>query len=107
MPPEKQYESVPGCTIVEVIVALVITSIVKTAIYSVYTAQQKSYMSQAGEDVPDRVIAENIASHSFTCLDVVISISILTVGLLGVATMRTTANRGNDNAYRVRKMERA
>jgi len=37
----------------------------------------------------------------FTILEVVIAISILSVGLLGVAIMQTTAIRGNDDAYRV------
>ena len=37
----------------------------------------------------------------FTLLEVVIAISVLTVGLLAVATMQTAAIRGNDNAYRV------
>ena len=37
----------------------------------------------------------------FTLLEVVIAISILTVGLLAVAGMQTAAIRGNDNAYRV------
>ena len=37
----------------------------------------------------------------FTLLEVIIAISILTVGLLGVATMQTAAIRGNDAAYRI------
>ena len=37
----------------------------------------------------------------FTLLEVVIAISILTVGLLAVATMQTAAIRGNDIAYSV------
>ncbi len=37
----------------------------------------------------------------FTLLEVIIAISILTVGLLAVATMQTAAIRGNDAAYRI------
>ena len=37
----------------------------------------------------------------FTLLEVIIAISILTVGLLAVASMQTAAIRGNDTAYRV------
>ena len=37
----------------------------------------------------------------FTLLEVIIAISILTVGLLAVASMQTAALRGNDAAYRV------
>ena len=37
----------------------------------------------------------------FTLLEVIIAISILTVGLLAVASMQTAAIRGNDAAYRV------
>ena len=37
----------------------------------------------------------------FTLLEVMIAITILTVGLLAVAGMQTAAIRGNDNAYRV------
>ena len=37
----------------------------------------------------------------FTLLEVIISISILTVGLLAVAAMQTSAIRGNDSAYHV------
>jgi len=37
----------------------------------------------------------------FTLLEVIIAISILTVGLLAVAAMQTSAIRGNDTAYRV------
>lgn len=37
----------------------------------------------------------------FTLLEVIIAISILTVGLLAVASMQTAAIRGNDAAYRI------
>ncbi len=37
----------------------------------------------------------------FTLLEVIIAISILTVGLLAVAAMQTSAIRGNDSAYHV------
>lgn len=37
----------------------------------------------------------------FTLLEVIVAVSILTVGLLAVATMQTTAIQGNDNAYRI------
>ena len=37
----------------------------------------------------------------FTLLEVIIAISILTVGLLAVASMQAAAIRGNDAAYRV------
>lgn len=37
----------------------------------------------------------------FTLLEVIIAISILTVGLLAVASMQTAAIRGNDAAYHV------
>ncbi len=37
----------------------------------------------------------------FTLLEVIISISILTFGLLAVASMQTAAIRGNNNAYRI------
>jgi type IV pilus assembly protein PilV len=37
----------------------------------------------------------------FTLLEVIVAISILTVGLLAVASMQTAAIRGNDAAYRV------
>jgi type IV pilus assembly protein PilW len=46
MPLKDQHKSEHGFTIVEVIVSLLIASIVMTAIYSVYTVQQKSYMTQ-------------------------------------------------------------
>ena len=50
-----------------------------------------------------KVRRKNEAEGGFTLLEVVIAISILTVGLLAVATMQTAAIRGNDNAYRVTK----
>ena len=37
----------------------------------------------------------------FTLLEVMIAITVLTVGLLAVAGMQTAAIRGNDKAYRV------
>ena len=37
----------------------------------------------------------------FTLLEVIAAVSILTVGLLAVASMQTAAIQGNDNAYRV------
>ena len=37
----------------------------------------------------------------FTLLEVIVAISILSVGLLAVASMQTAAIRGNDTAYRV------
>ena len=37
----------------------------------------------------------------FTLLEVIVAISILTVGLLAVASMQTAAIRGNDAAYRI------
>ena len=37
----------------------------------------------------------------FTLLEVIVAISILTVGLLAVAAMQTSAIQGNDSAYRV------
>ena len=46
MPIKSQHKSEHGFTIVELIVALVIASIVMTAIYSVYTVQHKSYTTQ-------------------------------------------------------------
>ena len=47
------------------------------------------------------VRSEKEGEGGFTLLEVVVAISILTVGLLAVAIMQTTAIRGNDNAYRV------
>lgn len=40
-------------------------------------------------------------ADGFTLLEVIIAISILTFGLLAVATMQTTAIRGNYNANRI------
>jgi type IV pilus assembly protein PilV len=37
----------------------------------------------------------------FTLLEVMIAVTVLTVGLLAVAGMQTAAIRGNDNAHRV------
>jgi type IV pilus assembly protein PilV len=37
----------------------------------------------------------------FTLLEIIVAISILSVGLLAVASMQTAAIQGNDNAYRV------
>jgi prepilin-type N-terminal cleavage/methylation domain-containing protein len=37
----------------------------------------------------------------FTLLEVIVAISILTVGLLAVASMQTAAIHGNDTAYRI------
>ena len=37
----------------------------------------------------------------FTLLEVMMAVTVLTVGLLAVAGMQTAAIRGNDNAYRV------
>ena len=45
--------------------------------------------------------SEKGGEGGFTILEVVIAVSILSVGLFAVAMMQTTAIRGNDNAYRV------
>jgi type IV pilus assembly protein PilV len=37
----------------------------------------------------------------FTLLEVIVAVSILTIGLLAVASMQTAAIRGNDTAYHV------
>ena len=37
----------------------------------------------------------------FTLIEVIVAISILSIGLLAVASMQTAAIRGNDNAYRI------
>ena len=37
----------------------------------------------------------------FTLLEVIVAISILSVGLLAVASMQTAAIKGNDGAYRI------
>ena len=49
----------------------------------------------------DKVRSEKNGEGGFTILEVVIAISILSVGLLAVGIMQTTAIRSNDNAYRV------
>jgi len=49
----------------------------------------------------NKVRSEKKGEGGFTILEVVIAISILSVGLLAVAVMQTTAIRGNDYAYRV------
>ena len=49
----------------------------------------------------DEVGRDRDDEAGFTLLEVMIAITILTVGLLAVAGMQTAAIRGNDNAYRV------
>ena len=49
----------------------------------------------------DEVGRDRDNEAGFTLLEVIIAISILTVGLLAVAGMQTAAIRSNDNAYRV------
>ena len=49
------------------------------------------------EDMMDKKDRE----AGFTLLEVIVAVSILTVGLLAVASMQTAAIRGNDTAYRV------
>ena len=44
---------------------------------------------------------ERQGEAGFTLLEVIVSVSILTVGLLAVASMQTAAIQGNDTAYRV------
>jgi prepilin-type N-terminal cleavage/methylation domain-containing protein len=48
-----------------------------------------------------KVRSKKEAEVGFTLLEVIVAISILSVGLLAVATMQTAAIRDNDNAYRV------
>ena len=49
------------------------------------------------EDMMDKKDRE----AGFTLLEVIVAVSILTVGLLAVASMQTAAIRGNETAYRV------
>ena len=44
---------------------------------------------------------ESVGEGGFTLLEVIVSVSVLTLGLLAVASMQTAAIRGNDNAYRM------
>ncbi len=44
---------------------------------------------------------ERDSEAGFTLLEVIAAVSILTVGLLAVASMQTAAIQGNDRAYRV------
>lgn len=44
---------------------------------------------------------ERLGEAGFTLLEVITAVSILTVGLLAVASMQTAAIRGNDTAYGV------
>ena len=44
---------------------------------------------------------ERDSEAGFTLLEVIAAVSILTVGLLAVASMQTAAIQGNDKAYRV------
>lgn len=44
---------------------------------------------------------ESEGEAGFTLLEVIAAVSILTVGLLAVASMQTAAVQGNDNAYRI------
>lgn len=49
----------------------------------------------------DKRQIRKIREDGFTLLEVIIAISILTFGLLAVASMQTSAIRGNDNASRI------
>ena len=49
----------------------------------------------------DDLMEKQRREAGFTLLEVIIAISILSVGLLAVASMQTAAIRGNDNAYRI------
>jgi Tfp pilus assembly protein PilV len=49
----------------------------------------------------NRAGREKEAEGGFTLLEAIVAISILTVGLLAVASMQTAAIQGNDHAYRV------
>lgn len=49
----------------------------------------------------DDLMEKQSREAGFTLLEVIIAISILSVGLLAVASMQTAAIRGNDNAYRI------
>ena len=44
---------------------------------------------------------ERKSEAGFTLLEVILAVSILTVGLLAVASMQTAAIQGNDKAYRI------
>ena len=48
----------------------------------------------------DQTTRQTIGEGGFTLIEVIIAISILTVGLLAVATMQTAAIQGNFFAYR-------
>jgi type IV pilus assembly protein PilV len=50
---------------------------------------------------PAEMTERQTREAGFTLLEVIIAISILTVGLLAVASMQTAAIRGNDAAYRI------
>ena len=49
----------------------------------------------------DKRAIRKIREDGFTLLEVIIAMSILTFGLLAVASMQTMAIRGNDNASRI------
>ena len=49
----------------------------------------------------DEVNGKPDREAGFTLIEVIVAISILTVGLLAVASMQTAAIQGNNNAYRV------
>lgn len=49
----------------------------------------------------DDLMEKQSREAGFTLLEVIIAISILSVGLLAVASMQTAAIRGNNNAYRI------
>jgi type IV pilus assembly protein PilV len=49
----------------------------------------------------DRKKGRPVGEGGFTLLEIIIAISILTFGLLAVASMQTTAIRGNDNASNI------
>lgn len=49
----------------------------------------------------DQKTGRPVREGGFTLLEVIIAISILTFGLLAVASMQTTAIRGNDNASNI------